>query len=449
MRGLALAWAVVGLVACGGDGATGRSGGSGASGAGGSAQGGSGGTYTGGGGWPEGNEYSWDGSWGPQPSEFPLEGLLDDEYFDGHTTGGEPSPILPPGEWDWDDASNDLANWRNFEDNLGTFARLHDGADQHFGWQLAPVAANVDFSGPAAYFEGSSGTDLIDLGPGGAIHSYGDGNLGDGPDVLIFDQSWSLDFRTGSSLSGSLRDNDLVIAGCSPSPDGGFDIETSTVHTGPGSDWVFVRDISRAAIDLGNGDGGRTDVVDPADGDDLAVVYGNAHDFRIMGGNGDDVVVWQIDDVVQTETWLGPNFFGGGGWADAVWGDDGTDRLVLGVPADTQIVTTTPTPEGALLVLPTSGDLVDDPPTAGDPFAHYCVECPVSATGRKTVILEYNALGGVVFTGYFYVSAFEELQVGSGDDARVFDIDDVNGALNERPDLDPFVPPSVPASYCQ
>ena len=27
---------------------------------------------------------------------------------------------------------------------------------------------------------------------------------------------------------------------------------------GPGHDWVFVRDISRAAIDLGNGDGGRT-----------------------------------------------------------------------------------------------------------------------------------------------------------------------------------------------
>ena len=153
--------------------------------------------------------------------------------------------------------------------------------------------------------------------------------------------------------------------------------------------------------------------------------------------------------MVQTETWLGPNFFGGGGWGDAVWADSGVDRLVLGVPIDTQIVTSTPTPEGALLIMPTSGELVDDTPTAGDPFAHYCIECPASGAGRKTVILEYQSLGGAVFTGYFYVSGFEQLQLGTGADARVFDIDDVAGTLSERDDLTAFVPPTVPASYCK
>ena len=63
--------------------------------------------------WPTPNAWSWDGSW--EPAEFPLDGLLDNEYFDGHPDiHGTPTPILPPGEWDWNDDDNDLANWRNF-----------------------------------------------------------------------------------------------------------------------------------------------------------------------------------------------------------------------------------------------------------------------------------------------------------------------------------------------
>ncbi len=447
---------VIGLAACSDDGddwtpSSSGTGGQGGSGAGGGT-GGSTSTGWGGGGaqgWPQGNDYSWDGSWTPSEGAFPLSGLLDDEYFDGHPDGqNDPTPILPPGEWDWDDGNDDLANWRSFRDNLGTFEALEDSGQHHYGWRLVGLSTDVDFSGPAEYFEGSSGTDRLDLGPGGQLHSYGAGQLADGPDELTFDRSWSLDFRTGSSLVGSERDNDLVVAGCGQNPDGSFDIETSTIHTGPGSDWVFIRDLSRAGVDLGNGDGGITSVVDPNDGDDLVVVRGNAHDFRVMGGGGDDMAVWYVDDHVQTQQWLGPNFFGGGGWDTAVWGDDGTDRLVLVVPSTTTIVTEPPTPTGAVLVMGTDGQLVDDPPTAGDPYAHYCVECAASPEGRKTMIVECRSADDSVFTGYFFVTAFEELQLGVGDGATVYDMDDVNGTVTANDQASPFEPPVPPSSYC-
>jgi hypothetical protein len=326
---------------------------------------------------------------------------------------------------------------------------LRDGAGRHYGWRLVgntPEA--IDYSGAAEYFEGSSGTDVFELGPGGAIHSFGNGNLGDGPDVLVFQRSWSLDFRTGSSLTGGLRDDDLLVAGAGENPDGSFDVETTTIHMGPGSDWAFVRDISRAAVDLGDGEGGRTDALDPLDGDDLLVLRGNTHDFRVMGGAGDDVVVWTVDDNVQTTTWLGPNFFGGGAWDAAIWGDGGTDRLVLAVPATTALVTATPTPPGSLLVRGTSGDFVQDDPTAADPFARYCVECGTGPGGRKTVILEYVAADDHVRTGYFYVTAFEELQIGVGDGARVFALEDVAGTASLLDGATPTTAPDWPAALC-
>jgi hypothetical protein len=306
----------------------------------------------------------------------------------------------------------------------------------------------VDYSGPAAYFEGSSGADWLELGPDGSVHSFAAGNLADGPDVLVFRSSWALDFRTGSTVTGSLRDDDLVVAGCGPNPDGSFDIETTTVHTGPGSDWVFVRDLSRAAVDLGNGGDGRTDATDGTDGDDLAVLRGNTHDFRVFGGFGNDLVIWYADDNVQTTTWLGPNFFGGGGHGDALWDDPGVDRLVLAVPDDTALVTTTPTPPGSVLVRATDGSLILDDPTQGDPFARYCVECGTGPGGEKTLILEYHSADGSVFTGYFYVTAFEELQLGVGPAARVFALDTVAGTATELPDAALTAPPDWPAHLC-
>ncbi|MBI5501961.1 MAG: hypothetical protein HY907_17085 [Deltaproteobacteria bacterium] len=410
-----------------------------------------GGDVTPAGGWPTPNEWSWNGSWTPAEADFPLDGLLDNEYFDGHPgRDGNPTPILPPGAWDWTDADDDLASWRNFDGNLGHFDMLRDGAGRHYGWRLAGnVPEAVEYSGPAMYFEGSAGADWLDLGPEGSIHSFGDGNMGEGPDVLVFRESWSLDFRTGSSLTGGARDDDLLVGGCGENGDGSFDYMTTTIHAGPGSDWAFVRDISRAAADLGNGEGGRTDALDPLDGDDLLVLRGNTHDFRFMGGAGDDLAVWFVDDNVQTTTWLGPNFFGGGGWDPALWGDGGTDRLVLAVPATTPIVSATPTPPGSLLVRGTSGEFIQDDPTAADPFARYCVECGTGPGGRKTLILEYVAADEHVETGYFFVTAFEELQLGVGEGARVFALDDVAGAAVPLEAAVPFVPPSWPDELCR
>lgn len=398
--------------------------------------------------WPTANTYSWDGLWVPG---FPLDGLLDNEYFDGHEGNDGATPILPPGRWDWDDGNNDLANWRNFKNNLGDFEMLRDSQGNHFGWRLAGVNPSaIDYQGPAEYFEGSSGADLFNLGAGGKIHSFGSGDLRDGPDVLVFNESYSLDFRTGSSSGGHSHDNDLVVAGCESRPDGAFGVLTSTIHTGPGHDWVFVRDWSRSAIDLGMGQDGRTDSTDPFDGDDLVVIRGNAHDFRVFGGQGNDTAVWFVDEVVQKpeNTWLGPNFFGGAGVDDKVWGDNGTDRLVLAVDTDTPIVTTTPTPPGSLLVKASEGIYEIDEPTVGDPFAVYCVQCGVSNEGEKTVILEYNSPDDKIHTGYFWLNSFEELQIGLGENARLYTIDAVNGTVTEAPQLERTRVPSLPDKYC-
>ncbi len=102
--------------------------------------------------------------------------MFDDKYFDGH--GG--TPILPPGAWDYDPSMSDLANWRNFDTNLGHFDPLMDSAGHQYGWKFVGNQANADYQGPAAYFEGSPGVDYVDLGPMGAIHSLGlgEGELG-------------------------------------------------------------------------------------------------------------------------------------------------------------------------------------------------------------------------------------------------------------------------------
>lgn len=400
------------------------------------------------------NAYSWDGSWEPGDDLFPIEGLLDSEYCDSHVDDvNKPTPVLPPGSWDWSDAENDLANWRNFEKTIGSFEALVDAQDRSFGWRLqgnTPQA--VDFSGPAAYFEGSVGADILDLGKDGALHSFDKGDLADGPDILAFNKSWSLRFKTGSSATsgdGSC-DNDLVFAGCEGGGGGPFKVSTTTIHTGPGRDLVIARDIERSAIDLGNGAGGRTDTIDPNDGDDVVLLHGNTYDARVFGGKGDDVAVWYIDENEQTKPYLGLNFFGGGSYGGALWSDSGTDRLVLVIPANTQIVTSTPTPKGALLVRASEGELIQDAPVSNDPFARYCIECGVGPSGRKTVILEYNSADGSVHSGYVYLTAFEELQIGVGPSARVYRLNDVAGTATLADDLAPFEPPAQPGGgYCQ
>ena len=398
-------------------------------------------------GWPDSNEYSWDGSWTPDEGDFPLDGLVDDDY-----------PDLPPGEWDWGDEPNQ-SNWNNFRGAIGTFDPLTDGSGNQFGWELVGNDPDVEFSGPSSYFFGSPGTDILNLGPGGSIHSV-DVLLGDGPDVVVFNSSYATNIATGSSSSGAEHDNDLVVAGCDVNSDDSYDIDTTTIHTGPGDDWVFIRDLDRAAVDLGNGDGPdgsggttlhRTDTVDPNDGNDLLVIRGNSHDFRVFGGRGHDTIVWYVDENIQTTQWLGPNLFGEGGWGDAIWADpDSVDRLVLAVPTSTEVVTGGGEQPGTLRIIGVDdAPFEGDAPTADDPRAYYCLHCGPSSDGSYPLIIEYRSADGSVNTGYSNLTSIEELQIGLGDGARVYRVDGINGQLVLDESLTPTVPPSWPDSYCQ
>lgn len=376
------------------------------------------------------------------PVATPILGLFDDEY-----------PTLPPGKWDWDDTANDGANYRNFETNIGTFEALKDSQGIQYGWKLIGNTPDaIDYGGAGAYFEGSPGTDILNLGKNGSIGGFGSGNLGNGPDVLVFDSSHTLDFRTGSSLSGSTNDNDLIITGCNPNTGTDFDISTTTIHTGPGSDSVFVRDMERSAIDAGNGNGGDTSIIDPTDSEDAVIFRGNMLDFRFFGGNGNDTAAWYVDEVNQEpSTWLGPNFFGGGGSGDAIWGDAGIDTLVLVIPPGTKITNVTPTNPGELLVrIPQnySKEIVWDNPVYDDIYARYCISCGISPNNKKTLTLEYNKEDGTVSTGYFTSTDFERLQLGLGENAKVYELDSVNGKATLNPALPKYTPPTQPAEYC-
>lgn len=402
------------------------------------------------------NAYSWDGSWAPPPGDFPISGLVDNEYGDGHLWEGNPTPILPPGAWDWEDEGDDFANWRVFKDTLGHFEMLFDHCDHHYGWRFVAKDPDLlDYQGPAMAFEGSHGTDILYLGAGSSVHSF-EGYLDHGPDVLVFNQAWSLDFGTGPPSGGSSNDNDLVVAGCTT--DGGafdlhYDIKGITIHTGPGSDLAFARDMWAAAVDAGNGEGGDTSILDPTDGNDVVVYRGSIKDVRFFGGNGNDVAVWFADEMKEPTPFAGGNFFGGGGAGEALWGDQGTDRLVMAVPVDTAIVGKPATPPGSLLVMSTVNDYGDeivwDVPMMHDPHAKYCISCGVGPQGRRTVIMEYVSDDGSIDTGYFFTTGIEELQIGVGPGAQLYRLDDVNGMVVPDSGLVPFDPPDMPWSLCE
>ena len=406
--------------------------------------------------WPRApNAYSWDGSWNPKPEELPPDGLYDAIYNDGHLVNTEPSPILPPGIWDYtgnDGVTHVLASWRGFSTGIGTFDPLVDTNDKPFGWRLLIVdPTGIAPTSGLTVFQGSSGTDIVDLGPEGSFASAGnpyyspDGiaaQMGDGPDMLRYKTGFSAAMRTGSSATGHLRDNDLAILGSDDDlPAGTYDIITTGIATGPGSDLVFMNNWERAAIDLGNGNDGRSDTIDPYDGRDIAVIGGNARDFRVWGGNGDDTFVWYVDEVNQApNTWLGPNFFGGGSWDEALWADKGTDRLIMGVPASTPIVTTPgdSQPGTMLVMIESNYQTVIDTPTQDDPYGRYYVTAPPGPDGQKTMTLQYRSADGSVNTAYFYITDVEELQIGTGDDAKVYALDDVAGTATLSSSLEPM-----------
>jgi hypothetical protein len=409
--------------------------------------------------WPGvANAWSWDGSWSPQEGTLPPAGFYDDTYFDGHMVGNDASPLLPPGAWDWisdQGGVSPLAQWRTFEDRVGTFALLADEDGDPFGWRLfpnEPSAVVLDFR--VELLEGSSGVEVLDLGAGGLLFQTGKIWLGDGPDMIRFGESQAADWHTGSSTHGSMADNDLVIGGGPVGLAAGeYNVLQSTVHTGPGRDLVFMNNIERAGVDLGNGEHGRTDSLDPDDGDDMVVIGGNCYDFRIFCGEGNDVIIWRVDETLQNTPWIGPNFFGGGGWAPAVW-DEGTDRIVLDVPLDTELqeAVTGVVPAGmvGLHMAPDyDPEPVPDGPTENNLFARYYGRAGIGPEGQKTLRLIYNSASEHVVSGDCGISGIEELQIGIGPGARVYRIDEVNGGGVEDPGLAPITEVPSRADYLQ
>lgn len=382
--------------------------------------------------WPKPpNTYSWEGTWNPV---FPIPNMYDDYYYDGHEQGGAPTAILPPGFWDWDREHNQ-ANWKNYQKTIGHFAALLDNQNRIYGWKIMLDHFPAELTAGAAYFSGSPGIDIVDLGAGSSIHTTGDINLGDGPDILRFEKSWSLFLQTGSTFTGSKNDNDLVIAGRNTTPaDGSHDIGQTSIVTGPGNDLVFVNNMASAGVDAGCGNGGRSDILDPNDGDDIVVYGGNMADFRFLGGKGNDVAVWYADEVQQQAAgWklLGPNFFGGGAWGKALWDDPGTDRLIMAISPNTVVKNTYGAPPpgqiNVYLLNNYPKAMEVDRPTENDLYARYCVTCGIGPNDKKTVTLEYVSPDGKVFTGRFWLTAIEELQVGIGPGAKVYKLDEVNG----------------------
>ncbi len=407
--------------------------------------------------WPwEPNLYSWDGT--PIKSEnFPLKGLYDLIYFDGHKVEGTDSPLLPPGEWDYNQTSL-LANWRGFSSAVGSFRLLKDSLGNEYGWKLnRATAEGVSVTAVMESFHGSSGADILDFGPEGSFASTGNPlygkpvNMGDGPDVFRYTTGHSAAARLGSSKTGHLWDNDLALIGENKSkPAGTYEVVTTTIHTGPGNDLVFVNNWERAAIDLGNGQDGRTDATDPFDGRDIVVIGNNARDFRVFGGKGDDLFVWHLDEVNQEpNTWLGPNFFGGGGWGEALYSDSEKDRLVLNIPLSTRIVTQPgDSKAGTLLVfIQNNYATTIDTPTENDPSGRYYILAPEGEGGQRTMTLQYQSIDGLINTAYFYVTDVEELQIGVGGNAEVYALDDIAGTVTRDSSLSPVAEIPVRSQY--
>jgi hypothetical protein len=387
---------------------------------------------------PGANTYSWDGSWTPSADDFPIEGMVDET----HAT-------LPPGKWGWDNACDcpgdeGTAIYDNEYVGKGVeLEQVQDDEGRLFGWRMISTGSGgIAFDHRADHFEGSTGVDIVDMNPDGEFLNSPGLDIGDGPDILRYSTGRGVDARTGSDTKGALRDNDLVILGSERQAGlNEYEIEGTTIHTGPGADLVFARNFGAAAVDLGNGQSGRTDAVDASDGDDVAVLQGNMRDFRVFGGNGSDTFIWYVDEA-NDDRWLGPAFFGCGGWGDAIWADDGTDRLVLVVPPDTTIAPTRPEHDGQmgslLAFIYLDYEIKEDAPTVSDPFARYYSTVPDGPNGERTITLGYRSESGSVDTADFYITNVDEIQLGLGPDAVVYTVNHETGALTLDASLAPL-----------
>jgi hypothetical protein len=183
----------------------------------------------------------------------------------------------------------------------------------------------------------------------------------------------------------------------------------------------------------------------------MAVIGRNFLDCRVFGGRGDDVFVWYLDEANPNVALLQNSFFGGGGWAPADWSDQGTDRLVLAIPPETPVSNSRdPITPGMLQVyIPAdyNAEPVPDPPTEADVFARYVETAGLSPDGRHTMIFQYLSADSQVRTGFIFITAIEEIQVGIGPDAPVYRVDDRAGVTIRDGSLSPLERVPARAEY--
>ncbi|MCP4712279.1 MAG: hypothetical protein GY869_26960, partial [Planctomycetes bacterium] len=215
--------------------------------------------------------------------------------------------------------------------------------------------------------------------------------------------------------------------------------------TGPGADLVFVNNMERGGIDLGNGNGGQTDAIDPFDGDDVAIVGGYYRDNRIFGGNGDDIFVWNLDEHNQLYPdgqWIGGSVWGCGGWDPAVWGCDDTDRLILNVPDNTILLNAVfpdriyhVSVENGTVGVGVRGDFdgtnAIDTPTEHDPYARHYNVPGYGPNGELPLTFHYRSASGHVNSAFANFIAVELLQIGTGPNATVYDVNLLTAELTE------------------
>ncbi|OQY27979.1 MAG: hypothetical protein B6244_08525, partial [Candidatus Cloacimonetes bacterium 4572_55] len=145
-------------------------------------------------------------------------------------------------------------------------------------------------------------------------------------------------------------------------------------------------------------------------------------------------------------SWTGGRFLGTGSFGDAIWGDD-TDRFVLIIPDDTEVVNGHGSLDPGTIQIwqkdPYPSNVID-PPTANDPMARYH-SYHTGPGGRRMVTFNYKRITDDYYTGYMNMASIEELQIGVGPNAKVYDINDVDGTATYNPSLTPIYEHEIPS----
>jgi hypothetical protein len=71
-----------------------------------------------------------------------------------------------------------------------------------------------------------------------------------------------------------------------------------------------------------------------------------------------------------------------------------------------------------------------DGPTEADVYARYYGVAPEGPGGEHTITLSFRSSDGKVFTHDFYATSVEEIQLGLGNEAKLYDLDPMTGELS-------------------